>query len=205
MSHFSAPSPPLGRRHRKKLACRNEIEAAALFLFKKRGFAATRIDEITDRADVAKGTFFNYYDSKHDVVAARCRRLARSFLGFTHDEVDGSPREQLFAFFTSVEALFRKEGTTLLSLYGEVLSRPDLRAVDADVEQEISIFYRSVLQRGRSANIFRRDLDIDLATRMILDLWSATLRLWVIQLASFGLARELDQKLGILIQGMAKR
>ena len=52
--------------------------------------------------------------------------------------------------------------------------------------------------------LFRDDLDVDLATRVILDLWSATLRLWVMERASFGLAEELDRKLGILIQGMAK-
>lgn len=203
MSH-SAPPPALSRRHRKKQECQVQIEAAALFLFKKRGLDATRIEEITERADVAKGTFFNYYESKHDVLATRCRRLARSFLAFAHSDSTRPPRRQLFAFFTAVEALFRKEGATLLSLYSEVLVRPELRAMDADVEEKIISYYRSVLEKGRATGVFRDDLDVDLATRVILDLWSATLRLWVMERASFGLAEELDRKLGILIQGMAK-
>ncbi len=51
---------------------------------------------------------------------------------------------------------------------------------------------------------FRRGFDVDLATRMVLDLWSATLRLWVMERTSFGLAKELDRKLGMLIQGLTE-
>lgn len=194
----------LSRRHRKKWQCQCQIEAAALFLFKKRGLDATRIEEITERADVAKGTFFNYYKSKHDVLATRCRRLARNFLDFARPDASGSPRQQLFVFFTAVEELFLEEGAMLLSLYGQVLARPDLRAVDADVEEKIIKYYRTVLEKGRADGVFRRDLDLGLATRMVLDLWSATLRLWVMETTSFGLAKELDRKLGMLIQGMTK-
>ncbi len=145
----------LSRRQRKKWQCQCEIEAAALFLFKKRGLDATRIEEITERADVAKGTFFNYYNSKHDVLATRCRRLARNFLDYARPDASGSPRQQLFDFFTAVEDLFRKEGAMLLSLYGEVLVRPDLRAIDVDVEEKIIKYYRTVLEKGRADGVFQ--------------------------------------------------
>ena len=41
---------------------------SALSLFNERGFEATTIDDITERADVAKGTFFNYFPRKEAVV-----------------------------------------------------------------------------------------------------------------------------------------
>ncbi len=43
---------------------------AALQLFKRRGYDATTVKDITDAADVAKGTFFNYFDTKEAILPA---------------------------------------------------------------------------------------------------------------------------------------
>jgi AcrR family transcriptional regulator len=57
----------LPRYERKKLQTRERIYRAALNLFAERGLAATTVDQITEVADVAKGTFFNYFRSKEQV------------------------------------------------------------------------------------------------------------------------------------------
>src|SRR4030095_12690985 len=62
----------LGRRERKKEETRQRIFQAALELFKQKGFESTTVDDITERADVAKGTFFNYYPRKESVVFDLC-------------------------------------------------------------------------------------------------------------------------------------
>jgi len=54
----------LSRRERKKLETRRAILEAAMALFHEKGFDETTIEEITAQADVAKGTFFNYFGSK---------------------------------------------------------------------------------------------------------------------------------------------
>jgi len=54
----------LSRRERKKLETRQALFDAALNLFREKGYDETTIEEITGRADVAKGTFFNYFPSK---------------------------------------------------------------------------------------------------------------------------------------------
>lgn len=46
------------------------IRAAALTLSEERGFDAVTIDEIAAAANVARGTFFNYFESKEAVVVA---------------------------------------------------------------------------------------------------------------------------------------
>ncbi len=59
----------LPRHERKKLQTRERIFRAALKLFTEQGLAATTVDQITAAADVAKGTFFNYFRSKEQVFA----------------------------------------------------------------------------------------------------------------------------------------
>lgn len=48
---------------------------SALRLFGERGFAATTVDEIVADADIAKGTFFNYFASKERLLLAFGERL----------------------------------------------------------------------------------------------------------------------------------
>lgn len=69
----SLPTPSeisrLPRYERKKVQTRGRIYRAALKLFSERGLAATTVDEIVAVADVAKGTFFNYFHSKEEIFA----------------------------------------------------------------------------------------------------------------------------------------
>ena len=58
-----------GRRERHKAEIRDRLLRAAIKLFATRGFAATTVEEITEAADVAKGTFFNYFATKELLLA----------------------------------------------------------------------------------------------------------------------------------------
>ncbi len=49
---------------------REKIFRAALALFTERGFHAVTVEDITEAADVGKGTFFNYFPSKEHVFGA---------------------------------------------------------------------------------------------------------------------------------------
>jgi AcrR family transcriptional regulator len=57
-----------GLRARKKTQTWLDIRAAALALFEERGFDAVSVSDIAAAADVARGTFFNYFDGKEAVV-----------------------------------------------------------------------------------------------------------------------------------------
>ena len=61
---------PLGRRQRRRAETRARIFRSALGLFAEHGFMATTVEDITEAADVGKGTFFNYFRNKEDVLSA---------------------------------------------------------------------------------------------------------------------------------------
>jgi AcrR family transcriptional regulator len=66
----------LSRRERKKHETRQSLMDAALRLFVERGYDDTTVQDITDAVDVAKGTFFNYFDTKEAILPAiAARRL----------------------------------------------------------------------------------------------------------------------------------
>jgi TetR/AcrR family transcriptional regulator, cholesterol catabolism regulator len=65
----SATTRSGGRRERHKADVRLRLFRAALQLFGTHGFADTTVEDITQAADVAKGTFFNYFPTKEHLLA----------------------------------------------------------------------------------------------------------------------------------------
>ena len=63
-----AHPPGLGRRERRAAETRVRLFRCALQLFAERGFPNVTVEDITQAADVGKGTFFNYFESKDHVL-----------------------------------------------------------------------------------------------------------------------------------------
>jgi AcrR family transcriptional regulator len=61
---------PSDRRARRGAATRESLFRAALDLFATKGFAETTVEDITEAADVGKGTFFNYFPTKDHLLLA---------------------------------------------------------------------------------------------------------------------------------------
>ena len=58
----------MGRRERRAAETRVKLFRCALQLFAERGFPNVTVEDITELADVGKGTFFNYFKSKDQVL-----------------------------------------------------------------------------------------------------------------------------------------
>ncbi len=71
----SSPSrgKPPNRREKRRAETRERIVQHALRLFSERGVIATTVEDITNAADVGKGTFFNYFPSKEDILTYLCQ------------------------------------------------------------------------------------------------------------------------------------
>ena len=71
-------SPPLmastdttpTRRARKQARTRSELLGAARALIAERGVAGLRVSDVTERSDVALGSFYSHFETKDDIVEA---------------------------------------------------------------------------------------------------------------------------------------
>jgi AcrR family transcriptional regulator len=71
----------MGRRQRRAAETRLRLFRCALQLFAARGFPNVTVEDITQAADVGKGTFFNYFESKDHVLGV----MAEIQLGKIHE------------------------------------------------------------------------------------------------------------------------
>jgi AcrR family transcriptional regulator len=112
----------MNRYERRKLEVREKILAAAFDLFLQQGVAATRIEEICERADVANRTFFNHFATRQDMV----RALAQQRLVNLHDVVfaraDEAIPARLIGVFDDIGATLAESGDTYREMIGEMLA-----------------------------------------------------------------------------------
>jgi len=89
---------PQHPRQRRKDARPQELLDAALTLFVEKGFAATRSEEVAQRAGVSKGTLYLYYPSKEELLKAVIRHNLSTLIAEGVEMVDaftGSSAELL--------------------------------------------------------------------------------------------------------------
>ncbi|WP_116137543.1 TetR/AcrR family transcriptional regulator [Trinickia diaoshuihuensis] len=90
-----------GARTKPPETRRNDIMNAAQRLFVEHGVAATTVDHITAAAEVAKGTFYLYFTSKDELLAALGARFGEQLLDAIHKatrRIDGDWRDKLAAW-----------------------------------------------------------------------------------------------------------
>jgi AcrR family transcriptional regulator len=70
MMASSEPTGPVRRHDRRRHRTRAALVAAARAVMARKGVEATTIADITEEADVGFGTFYNYFESKDEIVRA---------------------------------------------------------------------------------------------------------------------------------------
>jgi len=85
------------RRERKKAETKQKLVQAASELFWSKGYDATSITEITERADVAPGTFYLHFQSKADVALLQFRQWMDDFLAQLRARPEGESLDQMLA------------------------------------------------------------------------------------------------------------
>lgn len=101
------------RREAGGVQARERLLDTAYELFSTRGVRGVGIDEVVDRAGVAKATLYRYFPSKTDLVLAFLeRREERWTLGWVEAEArrrGSTPEEQLLAIFDLFDEWFHRE------------------------------------------------------------------------------------------------
>jgi AcrR family transcriptional regulator len=74
---------------KKRERTRSALLDSAISVFASKGFEATRIIDITSHADMANGTFYNYYQDKDELLRDVATGLAVEITSRINDEMDG--------------------------------------------------------------------------------------------------------------------
>lgn len=132
------------KRIRRKEARPQEILDAALELFAEQGFAATKMSDIAQRAGIAKGTIYRYFETKDALFEAMvqngvqsARDQATEIFLKTDISAETMLRAMIESMYRSTER-WRERRIILMLLIAEGPKFPHL----------VDIFYRTVMLGG---------------------------------------------------------
>ena len=207
MTAPQAAGEPTGRRDRQRQATRKKILDAALALFLEQGYAATSVDEIAERADVARRTLFNHFVRKQDLLAAWA----------------GERRSRLSELLTEDSAGDRGAAAMLRR---QVLALADMNEQDvpmatillqgwlAEISDLAGVFpifasFRDAVMLGQQAGEFVASVSPETIGEMLTSICIDTLGRWIQPQASggpapFALRDVLLAKLDIVLWGIAQ-
>ncbi len=200
----------LSRRERKKEETRRRIFSAAVELFRAKGFEETTVDEITEKADVGRGTFFNYFPRKEAVLAYLSEGLQEA----TEEDAAGllessaPARARLVDLYQRAASAYESDRELSRWVFTEWMKRGFAPGNEAG--QRLENLVLAMLEQGRASGELRADVPARRAHSMISGVYVTTLYEWL--LCSEGcppdariddLRGELALRLGVLLDGLS--
>jgi AcrR family transcriptional regulator len=156
-----SPRRPLnGRRQRRSAETREKLFRAALNLFAKKGFTETTVEDITEAADLGKGTFFNYFPSKdHILLAFGEMQLAKLNSAVAEARASQEPMPHFLRSLgvRMTEEPIRNPGIIRILLQA-YLSTTAVREAMLDLQKRVHMLHTEIIQLGQERGEIRRDL-----------------------------------------------
>jgi AcrR family transcriptional regulator len=175
---------------------RERLMSAALELFAAQGFADTTIDQIAERADVARQTVLNHFPHKTDFARAwgQGRRDQLAAIGASVG-ADESARALVQSYFLAAAEMNERERD---------LTRAMLQSL---TPTEIFLYIRAVpvvaIERGQEQGEFSSAADPGVAAEILTSVYFGTVSRWLIDgPPPFDLARALAQRLEFVLAGL---
>jgi AcrR family transcriptional regulator len=147
------------RRERHKADVRDRLLRAAFELFGTRSFNATTVEDITQAADVAKGTFFNYFPTKELLLSEMGEhRLDILRAALAEAQQNRAPLRDVLhrLLFAAMDEPARSRGLSRCMLLGPLSSEPVVSVAQRTIARGRQIL-REIMEIGQRRGEIRRD------------------------------------------------
>jgi AcrR family transcriptional regulator len=148
------------RRERRSAQIRERLFRSALEIFAVKGFAETTVEDITNAADLGKGTFFNYFPSKEHILLA----FGEMQLAKLQSLVDDARRtdEPMPQFLRSIGVRMTQEPmrnpAIVRALLQAYLSSTPVREAMLDLQNRVLALHSEMIALGQQRGEIRNDL-----------------------------------------------
>lgn len=148
-------------RKEQAILTKNNIYNIAIDLFNKNGYENVSIEDITNKAGIAKGTFYLYYKSKKD-LALNTIALYDTISKNTYNKIKDLPsfKDQLYHYIILSNTEVKKIGKEILSIL-LYLNLADSNKFISTCDREIYISLKKIIDKGFSTGELDKEKGID--------------------------------------------
>jgi len=194
-----------GLRARKRQQLREAIYDAALELFADRPYDEVTVEEICERADVGRATFFRVYGTKAGLLVELNSRLGRRIAERLADDAATSAIEQLWAVQDEVTRTWADSAPALRSLAVEYFSTTAASRLAERNGTGASEAIADVVRRGQASGEINDLHDPDLVAGIILSTLAVVTMAWINAGGRTSLEALTRNTLALLLDGLASR
>jgi AcrR family transcriptional regulator len=149
----------LGRRERRRQETEQRIFMAAFKLFEQQGFMNTTVEQITEAADVGKGTFFNYFPSKEHVLLAVFAMVTEHFTQLEREAPTITDvRSHMMHFAKHVRSQPGRTPLLLRNIFGAAMTNQVINEPFRMLMKRARGAVAKVMERGQELGELRTDL-----------------------------------------------
>ncbi|MEU7022218.1 TetR/AcrR family transcriptional regulator [Streptomyces sp. NPDC046203] len=171
---------PQGRRERNKLRVKTRIYEAAMDLFKQQGYDQTSVDEITKEADVARGTFFNHFQRKEDLIAEWGeRRRLQLRRGLVAEDISPARVEDIRVAISRCMSILAATSLQDPALTKAVLTAWVRTGSPLHEQPYVAGMFGEFVEAGQRLGDISPAVDSGLAGNLLRDIYLGTLYRWI--------------------------
>lgn len=151
------------RRERKHAALRARIISTAIDLFSRHGIANVSVDHIADVADIGKGTIYNYFQAKEDILVAYMVEIERQVQARVLDfSASKKPLDSILVEFLRFQFRLKKPYHQFVRVFmAQMLARTEeFRPYMMEMQKAIDPPLHKLFQGLQARKLIRRDVDI---------------------------------------------
>jgi len=205
MTTLAVPEPP-SRRERHSAERRERLFRSALELFAHKGFAETTVEDITNAADLGKGTFFNYFPSKeHILLAFGEMQLAKLQAAFEEMRKSNVP---VPVFLRSLGPRMTQEPmrnpSIIRLLLQAFLANTAVREPMLDLQRRVTAIHTEMIRMGQERGEIRDDVPPEELAHVFRQTIFGTLLIWSLH-GDATLLNRMERSFEVLWTGLAPR
>ncbi len=195
-------------REKKALLTRQAISEAGVSLLSRKGYYNVTVDEICEKAGVSKGTFYNYYKSKDEIIWYEYMKLDQYYKDAVAEEMAKKKhaKERLHVFCIAAVTYVSNLGVSNVKTAYQSQLGPDkgFSPISSE-ERPISIIVRQTIEQGQQKGELRKDISVDEMTRTFVTCLRGTVFEWCLTNGKYDLVTEAKRTCSMLIEGMLNK
>ena len=196
-----------GDKRRRAGDKRDRILKAAVKVFAKSGFHATRVSEVAKAAGVADGTIYLYFKSKEELLFSLFQDRVDKLLSFMREELPKQPDAPARLRAVIDMQLGLLEGERDLAEVITVILRQSTRLMKEYAAPHFNAYLDAIakiIADGQATGAFRQDVSPHIAARAIFGALDGITLTWALGRAEQGaLGRAAGQLADVLLRGLA--
>jgi AcrR family transcriptional regulator len=195
----------MGLREEKKERLKRDIYRTAVKLFHEKGFEETRIEDVTRRLRISRGTFFNYYPSKDSILHQIAEETVRFHRKMLEEEIaaQASTREKIQHLLEGMGKGIEGDKRFYRVVFLEIM-RGQMGLVGEQVSMEratISDLTASIIAQGQEQGELRSDYSSLQLAEILVGTYNNVILNWLHSDSDYALSERLGEAADFFLSG----